>query len=197
MPTISAIVEGHAETASVPILLRRIANEIDPNMYLDIPAPVRVSRQKVVKSNELERVVESAARRSGRMGRILILLDADDDCPATLGLELLRRAEAVRQDRRIRVVLAKAEFETWFLASAKSIAGYRGIDTAAIPPHDPESIRDAKRWLTNQMQGNRAYHPRSDQPALTSIFDFDSARTSPSFDKFWRDVHALLKDTGS
>lgn len=129
------------------------------------------------------------------MGRILILLDADDDCPATLGLELLRRAEAVRQDRRISVVLAKAEFETWFLASAKSIAGHRGIDTAAISPRDPEAIRDAKRWLTKQMQGSRAYRPRSDQPALTSIFDFDSARTSPSFDKLWRDVHELLKDT--
>ena len=77
----------------------------------------------------------------------MILLDADDDCPAELARALARRAEAVRPDRRIRVVLAKREFEAWFLAAAQSIAGRRGIRESVAPPADPESIRDAKGFL--------------------------------------------------
>lgn len=192
MPRIVTIVEGHGEVAAVPILIRRIAAIVSPGVSVDAPRPLRVGRQRLRRAGELERAVELAAREAGAAGRMMILLDADHECPSDLARELLRRAVAARADRTIRVVLAKTEFEAWFLAAAKSIAGYRGIDRATTAPLDPESIMDAKGWLSDRMPPGRSYRETLDQPALTSIFDMVAARKAPSFDKMWRDVSSLL-----
>ena len=146
MPTIATIVEDHGEVDAVPILLRRIAKRVTPRVGVQLPPPIRVKRNQVLRADELERAVELAARQTGEDGCILILLDADDDCPAEIAPEVLLRAIEARGDRDIRVVLAKAEYEAWFLASADSIAGQYGIDAAATAPDDPESIRGAKEW---------------------------------------------------
>ena len=146
----------------------------------------------MLQPNELERVVELAARLAGPSGRILILLDADSDCPAQTAPELLRRANEARNDRTIRVVLAKTEYEAWFLAAADSIAGNCEIDTATTAPDDPESIAGAKEWLRQRMPAGRRYRETLHQSSLTAIFDLDAARNAPSFDKLWRDVCELL-----
>ena len=147
---IVSIVEGHGELAAVPILLRRIAAAALPVGAVDVRSPIRVDRRKIVKAAELERAVELAARKAGAGGRILILLDAEDDCPAELAPDLLRRARAARGDHAIRVVLAKTEYEAWFLAAADSIAGRHGIDEAAaggppgvwlLAPNDEQEAR--------------------------------------------------------
>ena len=192
--TIASIVEGKGEVAAVPILLRRIAAQASPDVFVDALPPIRIARYRISKKGELERVVEFAARKRGQgPGGILILLDADRQCPKEVADEMLRRAQAARVDHQIRVVLAKEEYEAWFIAAVRSIAGRRGIDEATTPPAEPESIRGAKEWLGRCMRPNRAYNPTRDQPALTAIFDMDAARRSArSFDKLWRDVDALL-----
>lgn len=192
MRRIATIVEGHGEVEAVPVLLRRLAKRLSPDFVVDAPRPIRIGRQKILKPGELERAIGLAARLAGTDGCILILLDADDDCPAERGPELLRRARGERTDCDIRVVLAKAEYEAWFLAACDSIAGRRGIAESAVPPPEPESIRDAKGWLSTHMPGDQSYSPRLDQPALTAVFDLDSAQMAPSFDKLWRDVSSLL-----
>ena len=192
MRKIATIVEGHGEVQSVPILLRRLAERLSPDSFVDAPRPIRIGRYKILKAGELERAVELAARRAGADGCILILLDAENDCPAELGSDLLRRARSERSDCDIRVVLAKAEYEAWFLAACDSIAGKRGIAESATPPPEPESIRDAKGWLSARMPSGQPYRPTLHQPAFTDIFDLDSARMAPSFDKLWRDVSSLL-----
>lgn len=54
-------------------------------------------------------------------------------------------------------------------------------------------MRDAKGFLTQCMEGSRAYSPVVDQPALAVLFDLDSARRrSDSFDKFFREVQRLF-----
>ena len=146
-----------------------------------------------MKAGELERAVELAARQTKTDGCILVLLDADRDCPKDLAPRLLRRATKARPDRDIRVVLAKTEYEAWFLAAADSIAGKRGIAPSATPPDDPESIGNAKGWLRKRMPRDQPYRPTLDQAALSAIFDLDAARQAPSFDKLWRDVAALLE----
>ena len=191
MVRIATIVEGHGEVEAAPILLRRIAAEVFPGK-VSIPTPIRAPRHKIVKQDELEKFVELAAGKAGVDGCILILLDADDDCPALLAPELLRRARAVSADRPVRVILAKAEYEAWFLAAAISIAGRRGIRKDAAPPSDPESIRGAKEQLRKLMSPGRRYRETIDQPALTEVFDLAAARAAPSFDKLWRDVSSLL-----
>ncbi len=193
MKTVAAVVEGHGEVQAVPVLFRRIATELGHVVH--VPRPVRIRRNRVDRPNELERAVELASRDAGKEGSILVLLDADTDCPARLAPALVRRAEAVRMDGMIRVVFAKAEFETWFLAAAASIRGRRAIAASATPPTDPEAIRNAKGMLSSWMPSNRSYRPSRDQAALTAVFDLHAARSCPSFDKLWRDLEALLEAT--
>ena len=89
--------------------------------------------------------------------------------------------------------MAKREYEAWFLAAADSFAGSRGFGDDVTAPGDPESIRNAKGWLTERLPPGRAYKELRDQPALTARFDLEQARRSaPSFDKLWRDVSSLL-----
>ena len=192
MHRIATIVEGHGEVEAVPILLRRIAGRVAPGIALDVPRPIRVKRHQILKVEELERAVALAGGRAGPHGSILVLLDADDDCPAELASRLLHCAGRSRPDRPIRVVLAKAEYESWFLAAAASIAGQRGIDENVSPPRDSETIRDAKGWLSARMPPGRRYRETLHQAALTARFDLDSARAAPSFDKMWRDLASLL-----
>lgn len=190
---IGCIVEGHGETESVPILIRRVAARLHPDLMIDIPYPIRISRNKVVQEGELERAVELAARNISGQGAIFILLDSDDDCPAQLGLTLLHRALQVRGNLPIAVVLAKCEFEAWFLAAAGSLCGHRGLSSDLQSPKNPETIAGAKEWL-NQRMGNRKYRETLDQPALTARFDLDQARYADSFDKCYRDITRLLDE---
>jgi hypothetical protein len=150
----------------------------------------------LVKSGELERYVELAMRSVAGTGALLVLLDADDDCPATLGPELLTRVRAVREDVPAVVVVANREFEAWLLASADSLRGHRGLPDDLEPPGDSEAIRDAKGWLQDRRIDGRAYSPTIDQPALTAVLQLDRARTrSASFDKLWRDIEHLIAAT--
>lgn len=129
--------EGKGEVEAVPILLRRIGQRQRPDLVLDLPRPIRVPRDRVVKPGELERAIQLAALRAGQEGCILVLLDAETDCPRELAPQLLARAGKARPDRDTRVVLAKTEYESWFLAAAHSIAGRRGIDSTITAPREP------------------------------------------------------------
>lgn len=190
---LACVVEGHGEIEAVPIIIRRIVLLVAPDLSLKIHQPFRVPRNKLVKPGELERSVELAARRAGRNGALLIMLDGDDECPAALGPELLARAQKARPDIPIRVVLAKREFEAWFLAAAESLRGRRGLAEDLEAPSDPEAIRGAKEWLTSRMVAGRRYGETLDQSALAAVFDLESARRAQSFDKLFRDVVGLVQ----
>lgn len=193
MTTIALIVEGHGEVEALPLLLRRIAAQV--GRVVNAPRPFRIRRQNVLKAGEIERSVEFVANRAGVNGKILILLDANSDCPKTLAAEIVNRARQERSDRPIQVVLAKMEYEAWFLAAAESVAGRGGIKLDVVSPSDPEAIRNAKGWIRKRMKPGRSYSPSTDQAALTAVFDMDAARKrSPSFDKLYRAVVSLLVD---
>ena len=72
MPTIIAIVEGDGEVQAVPILIRRIANAAAPGLFPDVPKPIRVRRDRILKPGEIERYVELAANQADRNGGIHI-----------------------------------------------------------------------------------------------------------------------------
>ena len=44
MVRIASIVEGHGEVEAVPILIRRLAQSLAPNLAVVAPRPIRVSR---------------------------------------------------------------------------------------------------------------------------------------------------------
>jgi hypothetical protein len=189
---LACIVEGHGECEAAPVLVRRIAARLDPALLIRIPPPLRVPKSRLLKPGELERTVELAARKVGRAGAILILLDSDEDCPAEWGPMILQRAVAARGDLPVGVVLAKREFEAWFLAAAESLQGTRGLRGDLESPCDPEGIRGAKEWLSERMEGNRHYVETLDQPALAARFSIEEARRSASFDKCYREVVHLI-----
>jgi hypothetical protein len=182
------VVEGHGEVAAVPVLLRRLV--LDPALLpLEIPPPLRVPKGKLLKQAELERSVELMARKTAPDGALLVLLDADEGCPAELGPRLLAWAQAVRADRTVGVVLAKREFEAWFVAAAVSLRGQRGLPADLAPPADPEALANPKQWLGARMP--RGYSETLDQSAFAATFDLEVARALPSFDKLVRDVQRL------
>jgi len=193
---IAAIVEGHGECEAVPILIRRIAQIIDPGFVPKVLPPLRVPASRLMKQGEMERSVDLAGRKLLGQGGILIVLDCDWDngCPATDGPALLSRAMDVRSDLPIAVVLAKREFEAWFLAAAESLRGKHSLPNDLESPAEPEGIRGAKEWLTDKMPYGRSYAETMDQPAFTAIFDMDLARRADSFDKCYRSIETMLKE---
>ena len=190
---IGCIVEGESEVKTVPLLIRRIAADRYPELPIVVPPPIRRPRNKVIKENELERAVEFVARQIGGQGAIFIILDSEKDCPAELGPALLHRASQARSDLLIAVVIAKNEFEAWFLAAAESLRGRRGLKNDIHPPNDPEAVRDAKGWLDRRMENNESYSETIDQPAFAALFDIEQARRVDSFDKCYRDIVWLLE----
>lgn len=201
MLTIASIVEGHSEVESLPILIQRVKQIVAPECFVRTPRPIRVSRDSVIKPRVFEKYMELAARDSGQGGRVLVLLDADDACPKEVAEALLDQSRTSRSDRTVKVVLAKSEFESWFVASIESIAG-KSIDSAKGKfvirddtqcPANPEDIRDAKRWLSQRMLKGKSYHSTFHQPVIARKFDMDLARSrSRSFDKLWRDIETLI-----
>jgi hypothetical protein len=190
--TIASIVEGDGEVRALPKLVHRIASELAVGGLLT-PAPMRLPRGKLTCNGGIERAVMAMAVRVTGVGGVLVVLDADDDCPANLGPQLLSRARMARPDKRVAVVLANREFEAWYLAAAPSLAGQYGFPDPFPPPADPEGPRDCKGWLTRARTSGRPYKETVDQAPLASIFDMKMAReNSASFDKFYREVAALL-----
>jgi hypothetical protein len=175
--TVVSIVEGDGEVLALPILLRRLCDWKTPGVYAEIPTPIRVRRDRFLnKDDEFNRHIQLASSKCQENGWILILLDADDDCPAELGKSILARAQKAAPHRKFSVVLANREYEAWLIAGATSLNGKRGV-TLGI--HDEgvrnaESIRNAKGWFSERM-ANGSYKEVLDQPALSASVDLDEA----------------------
>lgn len=139
-----------------------------------------------------------ALKPTGFRGGVLILLDADKDLPCDLAPKLLSRAKAAARDCPASVVLAKCEYEAWFLASANGLAGKFKLPANLTAPPNCEAIRDAKGWLDHAWAGADRYSPTLHQADLTRLINIDLARqNSPSFDKLCRDVERLCREVAA
>lgn len=181
---IASIVEGDGEVLALPVLLRRLAARRSEGRHVQVAPPIRVRRDRFLnREDDFSRHLLLAGAKAGEDGWVLVLLDADDDCPAVKGAEIMQRARAVLPHRRVSVVMANREFEAWFIAAAMSLVGQRGFDPGAQPIPPAEVPRDAKGWIKLQM-ASRAYSVTTDQPAFCARFDLDQAHEgSRSFRK--------------
>ncbi|MEK6807114.1 MAG: DUF4276 family protein [Pseudomonadota bacterium] len=172
----ACVVEGHGEVQALPLLLRRMAPWRRAGAFLDVQYPIRVPRNRFLnRPEEFERYLRLAASKCGESGWVLVILDADDDCPGTAGPEILRRAVAILPSHSVSVVLANREFEAWFIGAASSLNGHRGLSIdAADLLIDPEGPRDAKGWLGRRMPDCR-YGETTDQPAFAAHMDMQEA----------------------
>ena len=171
---IASIVEGHAEVAAVPILLR----SLQPDCH--VSRPIRVKRQQVRDSDAMRKyaaLAETNITERGGAGVVLVVLDADQACAAQLGPELSRQFSGFLPNRVIRVTLAVRHFESWLVA---------GDEQA---PTSTDEDRGGEQWL-RQRHGH--YSKTVDQPALTALLDHErAAARSPSFARFVRVVREL------
>ncbi len=180
---LACIVEGQGEEAAIRVLIQRIFTELIPGFWPQV-TPIRVNRAKVNKPGELERAVKLAAKTATA---ILILLDADDDCPMKLAMGLKASAAQARSDIDTAVVIANREYEAWFIAAAHSLSLLAGGEAL---PEDPEQIRGAKAWVGKR---RGAYSPTADQAALSATMSLHEARRARSFDKLVRELIALAQ----
>lgn len=175
MRQVATIVEGDGEVNALPVLLRRVADWLTPDIPTRVIPPIRVRRDRFInRDDEFRRHLLLAAAKCGENGWILVLFDADDDCPATLGKQLLDRARQIVPHRRISVVLANREFEAWFIGAAESLQGHRGFSCNPAEAMNPEVPRNAKGWLKARML-SRAYSETTDQAAFAALMDLQLA----------------------
>jgi len=126
---------------------------------------------------------------------VLVVLDADDDCPVELAKTILSWGRDVSPTMEIGLVVANREFESWFLAGIESLRGSRGIRQDAGAPLDCETIRDAKGRLNAFMIGE-TYHALTHQPSFAATLDIGlAARRSRSLRKLVAEVGRLLGST--
>lgn len=178
------IVEGQGDEEALPVLARKLLHE--RNSY-PVIATHRVKRNKVVKPGELEKAVEFASLSPDCSG-ILVVLDADEDCPATTGPTLAARAIAAATHKTVGLVLANTEFEAWAVAGIEGLRGRRGVELDAACNGDPDAIPSPKGALERMMNG-RSYLETDDQAAFAQLLDHSLARTrSRSFRKFEREL---------
>lgn len=184
MTAVASIVEGDGEVAALPVLLRRLSQWRSGTGHVDVLTPIRVYKDRFLnRPEEFSRHLKLAAAKCGDAGWILILFDADDDCPAQKGAIVLAQALAVVPHRRVAVVLANREYEAWFIAAAESLNGCRGFQCHETDAQvNAEVPRNAKGWVRDRMPAG--YGETTDQPAFSARFDLESAhQRSRSFRK--------------
>lgn len=187
MINVISIVEGDGEVDAFPVLLRRLNAWLTPEVAVHIARPIRVRRDQFLRRDDIfSKQLFLASMMCPSPGWILILLDADDDCPVGLAEMIFEKAKIILPNREISVVIANREYEAWFIAAAKSLDGKRGFVLPKIIPGS-EVLRGAKQWMSKQIPKG-AYHEVVDQPAFSALIDLSLVReNSRSFQKLCSD----------
>ena len=192
---IQPIVEGQGEVSAVPLLLRRLMDEAQA-WGLAVGRPHRRHRTQLVKKDSLQRAVQIAALPDD-CAAILILFDADDDCPKELAPDLEAWALEAAAGKPCAVVMANREYEAWFLASVEALRGRASLLPDATSHDKPEVPRDAKWELERRMPRSVSYSPTVDQVVLTAHFDLEQAyRHCRSFRKLVKAFGTLTSAAG-
>lgn len=189
------IVEGQGEETAVPLLLRRLRDEAKL-WNLEVGRPIRQRRTQLVKKATLQAAVRIAAVRED-CAAILVLFDADDDCPKECAPTLETWAHEASGEKPCAVVIANREYESWFLACMEALRGYCRIEAGAVSHHAPESVRAAKEELERHMPAGASYSPPVDQVKLTARLDLERAyRNCRSFRRLVKAFGALAAAAG-
>ena len=188
---VAPVVEGHGDVAAIRRLLTRAWAYIAGGGFIDVLQPIRRPKSKLIQPAELIKAVDLAHLKLSKVepedrGFILVLFDADEDCPATLASGLRQHLAAQRAHLDVAIVIANVEFETWFVAAAESLLEYFDLTTYVVPD-DPEGTRQGKAAVKRLMAGR--YGETIDQPRLAGVFDLQRCRErSRSFDKLCREL---------
>jgi hypothetical protein len=191
---IQPIVEGHGEVKAVPVLLRRFRDAAEA-FQVDVKSPIRRNRSDLTQETGIRRSIQIALALNCQA--ILVIFDADDDCPKTKAPLIQAWASEESGTIPCFVVMANREYEAWLLSAIESLRGFRGIQQEASRHPDPESPRDAKGQLTDRMPAGKSYSPTFDQAALTARFEMgDAFARSRSFRRLVKVFGLILENLG-
>jgi Domain of unknown function (DUF4276) len=190
---VGVIVEGRGDLSSISILLRRIWNELLGGDAIEVLRPFRLPQGTLLTEEGLKKTVDAVKIKlgpdtpGGTRTLVLILIDAESNCPKHLAPRLVSWAKEARADADIACVLPYPMLETWFAAAAAYLAGANGLPTDLPVPSDPEGNHLGKAWLRSHLPGK--YSETVDQPRFTARLDLAECRVrSASFDKLCREL---------
>jgi Domain of unknown function (DUF4276) len=201
------IVEGQTENRCVERLLHRIWTELLASpVRLQVLLPSRANRDKLLNptSTELANKVEEAfAKLSQRLcrdrqarGLLLLLLDAERDCPKELGPKLLAKARQARSDVDVVCVLAKRMLEHWIVAGASTLAGINGLPYD-LSSRDQFEERSGAAWLEGQLRmrnPRRKYKKTVDAEQFIKAMNVSECLANcPSFAKLCKELQIRVQ----
>jgi len=201
------IVEGQTEQGCVERLLHRIWQELlcRPER-LQVVEPFRSHRDELVHLNGVvltDTVRKAFVKLKAKVKKdaeaqllVLILLDAEGDCPATLARHLLDIGrKALPADIPVSCVLAKRMLENWIVAGASTLAGVNNLPDS-LPARDQFEDRSGAAWLEAQLRSKskaRKYKKTADAETFVRMMALQECRdNAPSFDKLCRELEARL-----
>jgi hypothetical protein len=198
-----AIVEGYGELDSVDNLLTRLWADLGhPYLYW------KAVRGKNLLHEEGVKTYAEVARRRAGCSALLLLRDADDDCPRQTGPMTARWLQDLRLPFPAAVTLLHREYETMFLPCLPSMAGRpirsaEGIDLPGIRvgaeyTGDYEARRNAKGVVSDFLEGQSVYKATLHQLPMTRMLDFPRLRQAqlPSFGTLERSLNFLAVNLG-
>lgn len=177
------LVEGHGEVEAAGNLVARLWHRTGHALPWDRPRRC----VSIHLHHGLEQGVERIRARPD-VGALLILRDADDDCPRHKAPELAGWLRAFGLPSPAAVVLLHPEYEVLFLPYVAQLAGRPIVDDSGKPrpgllpgttyEGDWEARRGVKEWLSRHFPRGRSYRPTQDQLPMTRMLDLGVVRAA-------------------
>lgn len=200
---VAPVVEGQTEVQCVERLLQRVWADLPgaPGR-LQVLTPTRGPRDQLGNPDRPElaakvalaatKLTQPLRRTPSARGAVLVLFDADDDCPAQLGPRLLAAARGgVPPELLVACVLAKRMLENWIVAGASTLGTDHGLPDP-IPPRSNFDELNGEAWLDAQLRAvnpARKYKKTADAVGFVQKMSLAECRAnSDSFAKLCREL---------
>lgn len=188
MSKIQLIVEGDGDVKSVPLLTRRVLQEVLKRYDIAVSQPHRRGDLCKVKRN-FSRFLQMAFIEKAP---ILWVIDCDDGDPNQHLSDLNELLSREFCPQPVCFALMVKEYESLFLADSTTSKSILKIPDSIDFPVDPESVRGAKEWLSKGMPSGSAYKETLHQEKVTAKLNLQTLRnTSQSYRLFETAVKKL------
>ena len=195
MNRILPIVEGDGDLKAVPVLLRNLLTLHNLHETQILPPHKRGELPKVAAG--FDNYFRMALKEKAA---ILMVLDFDYeycDCPYQEAQKLYQRAQSIRNNWPFKIAFLVKEYESLFLAETQAARKVLVIPADTGFPDNPETIRDAKGWLSNALPKGSSYKPTVHQAKITAHLKFEKLREISSDFRHLENALLHLARTGT